>query len=69
MKYVWPACGCCAKFLFPPEDHRGSIKHVKKVRWMHYCIFGQAGLEELRANAAWTLSMKNQRGLDFGRCL
>ena len=18
MKYVWPACGCCAKFLFPP---------------------------------------------------
>ena len=68
MKYVWPACGCCAKFLFPPEDHRGSKNHKKKVGWMHCCILSQAALQELRADAAWSLSTKNRHRMDFGRC-
>jgi len=69
MKYVWPACGCCGKFLFPPGDHRGADRHKKKVEWMRCCTWTQADLEKLRSDAAWSLSSKNQRGMDFGRCL
>ena len=69
MKYVWPACGCCAKFLFPPEDHRGTKKHYNKVEWMRCCIESQAALEKLRSEAAWSLSAKNQHGMAFSRCL
>jgi len=69
MKYVWSACGCCGKFLFPPGDHRGADKHKKKVEWMRCCTWTQADLEKLRSDAAWSLYSKNQRGMDFGRCL
>jgi len=69
MKYVWPACGCCAKFLLPPEDHRGSKKHKNQVEWMRCCTWSQAALEKLRSDAAWSLAAKNQHGMDFGRCL
>ena len=69
MKYVWPACGCCAKFLFPPEDHRGTRKHHTKVEWMRCCTGSQAALEQLRYDAALSLSAENPHGMDFGRCL
>ena len=26
-------CFCCQKFLFPPEDHRRSKKHQKRLEW------------------------------------
>ena len=68
MKYVWPACGCCAKFLFPPNDHRQSQKHENKVGWMHSCTSSQAALERLRPEAAWKLPPKNQHGQNFSRC-
>ena len=35
-KHVRPFCGYCKKFLFPPGDHRESIKHKKALEWaMH----------------------------------
>ena len=32
-KHVWPFCGYCQKFLFPPGNHRESIKHKKALEW------------------------------------
>ena len=69
MKYVWPVCGCCSRFLYPPEDHRGTRRHQKRVAWMHCCTSTQADLERIRSEAAWSLSMKNHHGMSFGRCL
>ena len=68
MKYVWPACGCCALFLYPPEQHRQTKKHKSRVAWMKECTKSQPDLEHLRSDSALRLSKKNQHGQDFGRC-
>ena len=33
-RYVWPYCFFCQKFLFPPEDHRESKKHISNLQWL-----------------------------------
>ena len=32
--YVWVYCFFCQKFLFPPEDHRESKKHISNLQWL-----------------------------------
>ena len=40
----WPWCSCCRKFLFPPEDHRRSNDHNRRLGWYSQCPDYDAGV-------------------------
>ena len=65
MKYPWPVCVWCCKFLFPVESHRSSTDHGPKTeKGLRECN-SQAALEAKRKfYSPWVIA-KHAHGVQF----